>query len=420
MTKLEELKAKLNVLQKTAQEYLDKDELDKAQNTLDEIKKVQDHITMQEELDKQAQAEMQQQAHGNGEQPTDKKTTAIKDFAEAARAGFPKNQMSAGSNPDGGYTVPEDIETMVREKKSAKASLKDYVTVESVTAPSGRRTYKKRKDRTGFVKVAEGGKIPAGVTPQFEVISYAVSKYAGYFPVTNELLADSDENIVNILTSDIAEESRVTANRAIFKAVDDKKAATAIKTLNDIKNILNVTLGQAYKPTSKIYTNDNGLAWLDTLVDKNERYMLEPNPTDRASLQLRAGATIVPIVVIPNSDWANKVTYKQTSDSDITASKTYYTKSGDNYVKVDNPVKSAISTYYEVDSESIPFIIGDLASAVVYYDKAGLSIINSNVAVAGDFNAFEQDMTLFRAIEREDIKVVDEDAIVLAELAVTK
>lgn len=421
MTKIEELKAKLAAFQKAAQDHLDKGELDKAQDAMNEIKKIQAHIAIQEELDKQAQTEMQQQVHEKGFEPTDSKKEAIKDFAAAARAGFPtRNQMSEGSNPDGGYTVPEDIETMVREKKSAKASLKDFVTVESVTAPTGRRTYKKRTQRTGFAKVAEGGNIPAGITPQFEVISYSVSKYAGYFPITNELLADSDENIVGILTSDIAEESRVTDNREIFAAIYKKKTATSIKNLNDIKNILNKTLGQAYKPTSKIFTNDNGLAWLDTLVDKNDRYMLEPDPTNSANLQLRAGATVVPIVVIPNTDWGNKMTYALTSDTSVSSSKTYYVKNGDTYTAVESPAGNAVATYYEVESEAIPFVIGDLASAVTYYDKAGLSIINSNVAVAGNFNAFEQDMTLFRAIEREDIQVVDEDAIVYAELAVTQ
>lgn len=422
MTKIEELKARLVAYQKTAQDCLDNDQLDRAADAMSEIKKIQNHITMQEELDKQTLEEMQQQVGIKDKGIlSESRKQAIKSFAAAARAGFPiKDQMSEGSNPDGGYTVPEDIETMVREKKSAKASLKNYVTVESVTAPSGRRTYKKRTQRTGFAKVSEGSNIPAGITPQFEVISYSVSKYAGYFPITNELLADSDENIVGILTSDIAEESRVTDNREIFNAIYSKKTATKITALNDIKNILNKILGQAYKPTSKIFTNDNGLAWLDTLVDKNNRYMLDPDPTNSASLQLRAGTTIVPIVVIPNTDWGNKVKYVLTTDTSISESKTYYIKSGDVYTEVQNPTANSISNYYEIESEAIPFVIGDLASAITYYDKAGLSIINSNVAVAGNFNAFEQDMTLFRAIEREDIQVVDEDAIVYAELAVTQ
>ena len=41
-----------------------------------------------------------------------------------------------------------------------------------------------------------------------------------------------------------------------------------------------------------------------------------------------------------------------------------------------------------------------------------LNIMTSNTAVAGDLNAFENDLTLFRAIEREDVVVRDAEAFV--------
>ena len=40
--------------------------------------------------------------------------------------------------------------------------------------------------------------------------------------------------------------------------------------------------------------------------------------------------------------------------------------------------------------------------------------MTSNIAVAGNLNAFEQDLTLFRAIEREDVVVRDSGAFVNA------
>ena len=63
------------------------------------------------------------------------------------------------------------------------------------------RTFKKRAQQNGFTKVGEGAKIPAGNTPQFERMGYEIEKYSGYYPVTNELLEDSDANIADALTN---------------------------------------------------------------------------------------------------------------------------------------------------------------------------------------------------------------------------
>lgn len=63
--------------------------------------------------------------------------------------------------------------------------------------------------------------------------------------------------------------------------------------------------------------------------------------------------------------------YKQTEDDDVVAGKTYYTKSGDVYTKVESPVKADIATYYEKTVEEghdINFMIVDPA-AVIKFDK---------------------------------------------------
>ena len=49
---------------------------------------------------------------------------------------------------------------------------------------------------------------------------------------------------------------------------------TDLAGINDIKKALNVTLGQAFKGTSKIITNDDGLQYLDTLKDNDAKYLL--------------------------------------------------------------------------------------------------------------------------------------------------
>lgn len=291
---------------------------------------------------------------------------STKAFAEAARNGFKVNKanMNETTAADGGYTVPEDIQTRINTYRESKFSLLNLVRVEKVTTNKGQRTFKKRAQQTGFSKVAEGGKIGAGSTPQFERISYAIDKYAGYFPVTNELLADSDANIASTLIEWIGDESRVTANKLILEVIKANKRATDIAGLDDIKLILNVELGSAFKGTSVIITNDNGLQYLDTLKDSDGKYLLQPNPANPMQMQLCAGATVVPVKIIPNADLPN-------------------------------------------DTEKIPFIIGDLNEGVVYWDRQQMSITSSNIAAIGDINAFEEDLTIYRAIEREDVTARD-------------
>lgn len=314
---------------------------------------------------------------GEVKEVTNNKKDSIKEFANAARNGFGvNNKMSVGTPADGGYTVPEDIQTKINEYRDAEFSLKDLVRVEKVTTSKGSRTFKKRSQQTGFQKVGENAKIQGKNTPQFERIEYTIDKYAGYFPVTNELLSDSDANISNTLIEWIGDESRATANTLILNKIKEVNE-TDLKNLDGIKKALNVTLGQAFKGTSKIITNDNGLQYLDTLKDTDGKYLLQPNPANPMELRLCAGSTTVPIVVIPNSILANGA------------------------------------------SNKVPFIIGDLKEGIMFWDRQLTTIKMSMEAAIGNFNAYEEDLTLFRAIEREDVTFRDKSAIVNGYITVT-
>lgn len=306
--------------------------------------------------------------------PVSEKKDPIHDFAQAARSGF-KNMNSEGTGADGGYTVPEDIQTMINQYKDAEFSLESLVNVEPVTAPSGRRTYQTRSQHTGFSTVSEGGKIGTNEGPKFEVINYSVKKYAGALPVTNELLEDSDANITNVLVEWLGKEDVATRNKIILEAVA-KKGTTAIKSIDDIKKAVNVTLGQAYAGSVSVITNDDGLNYFDTLKDSTGRDLLKSaiDPTDPFKMVLAIGARKIPVVVVPND----------------------VLKTG--------------------EAGAIPVIIGDLREYCRIYDRKQLSIMMSDVAAVGDVNAFEQDLTIFRGLERLDCQVIDSKAIVNATL----
>ena len=366
---LQEMLDAINEQKTKVKNLVKEDKVDDAKAAKEELQKMQDKFDLIKDLEDETKEGIEAKVKNGTAKVVAKVKDSIKEFANAARNGFKAtNSMSEGSDPDGGYTVPEDISTQIEELRSAKASLIDLVDVEQVSTNKGARTFKKRSQQKGFTKVGEGGKIPKGKTPLFERLKYEIEKYAGYFPVTNELLADSDANIVKVLMSWIAGESRVTRNNIILGVIATK-TAVAIDGLVGIKKALNVTLGQAFKPTSRIVTNDDGLQYLDTLKDDKGNFLLQPSPADPMKSVLCAGATRIPITVIPNGEMPT-------------------------------------------DDKKIPFIIGDLKEGIKFFDRKQLSIMASGIASTGDFNAFEEDMTLFRAIEREDCKIRDDEAFV--------
>lgn len=376
--KLLELLDKINNKKVEVRSLVDQGKIEEAKAAKDELKKLQDEFDILKDIDDTAVTNLENNT--NKGVNLNQKKDSVKEFADAARKGF-RNSMNEGTAADGGYTVPEDIQTRINERRTAKTSLIDLVDVENVTTNKGSRTFKKRTQQTGFTKIGEGGKLSAGSTPQFERMSYEIAKYAGYFPVTNELLEDSDANITDTLVTWIGDESRVTRNKIILGVID-QKAKTTIKSLDDIKKALNVTLGQAFKQTSCIVTNDDGLQWFDTLKNDRGEYLLQPSPADPMKMVLCVGATTVPVKVIPNDDMPSDTTTKGTT--------------------------------------KIPVIIGDLKEGIKFFDRKQLTLITSNIAVAGELNAFEEDLTLFRAIEREDCKTKDDAAFVNGVLTITE
>ena len=297
-------------------------------------------------------------------------------FAKAVRSIIQNKGLVEGVDADGGYTVPEDIQTTVNKWADVEYSLLQDIDVVSVSTNKGARTYQKKTDADVFVDLDENGAITKEISaPQFERVTYSIQDRAGFMPVSNDLVADSDANIVNIVAEWLGKANVATSNAKILEMIATK-AQTELADMDGIKSAVNVTLGQAYKNGAKIITNDDGLNYLDTLKDENGRYLLNPDPTNSAKLTLRCGNVVLPIKVLPNKVLA-------TTDN------------------------------------KIPMIIGDLKSAIRKWDRQSMSIKASDVASIGGFNAYAMNMTLFRAILRDDYSAMDFDAFVNGYITVT-
>lgn len=394
-------------------------DVEKAAQIMNEVDGLEAEFDIEKKIFEAEKSDVEDEAEEAVEEKAKKDANA--EFAKAARAGFPK-AMSEGSNVDGGYTVPEDIVTKIERYRDAKFSLRSLVRVVNVTTKSGARTFKKRLTRTGFAKVLENGKFATKQTPQFERLPYSIDKFGGYFVMSDEIVEDSDENIVNLITEDIGEEARVTDNVQILAVLGNETDFPKVDfgSIDGIKNAVNVTLGQAFADTSAIVTNDNGLQYLDTLVDSNGNALLKSSPTDVLRQYLAIGFRQVPLHVIPNSDLPNFAFYDLTSDESIVIGKTYYTRSGSAgayvYTAVESPSSASLSSYYE-KTEVYPFIVGDLNEGIVLWDRRQITLLQSSVAAVGSgddaYNAFEQGGRLIRADMRADYTARDKAAVVV-------
>ena len=140
-----DLLEKINAKKDEVKNLANEGKLEEAKKAKDELKELQDKFDILKDLDDGAAVPESKVPAG-----TPKDSTA--EFAQAARNGFRvKNSMNEGTEADGGYTVPNDIQTRINKYKEAKFSLGQLVRKESVKTVKGSRTFKKRSQQTGLL-----------------------------------------------------------------------------------------------------------------------------------------------------------------------------------------------------------------------------------------------------------------------------
>lgn len=308
-------------------------------------------------------------------EPLDKKdenlkNKFIKDF-KAMVNGDPAIMATLTSDTDElgnaiGLTIPVDVQTTIHTLVRQFDSLQEYVNVEKVTTTSGSRVYEKWSDITPLTALdTEDGEIPANDDPALYLIKYLIKRYAGISTVTNSLLKDTAENILTWLSKWIAKKVVVTRNTKILAAIDGIKAAQKkdVTDVDGIKDIVNVQLDPAIEATSMFITNQNGYNVLDKVKRSDGSYLLQKDVT-----------------------------------------------SATGYTFLGKPIKKIASRFLPNKGAKFPLYIGDMKEAVTLYDRENMSLLTTNIGGG----AFETDTTKVRVIDRFDVQLVDDEALVLA------
>lgn len=288
--------------------------------------------------------------------------------------------MSEKSDEDGGFTVPQDIQTDIHELRRTDDDLEQYVNVEPVSTLSGSRVFEVDADSTPWDDVDEGEEFGEEETPKLKQIKYKIKKKGGILKVTRELLQDTAENILGFLNKWIAKKSRATRNAAILKKLAEITTGkeVAISGYDDLKDVFNVTLDPAIASSSIVLTNQSGFNYLDKIKDERGDYILQHDVTDKSKMLLFG--------VYPIKKVSNKVL------KNVEA-------------KLDG---SNVSAY------KYPIYMGDLKEAITLFDREKISIELSTEA--GDLWA--KDQTGIKVRDRFDVQAFDEEAVIKGEITV--
>ena len=382
----EELKKLLDSIKNKKQEVKDlckAGKIEDAAKAKEELKDLQAQFDLLYDLEADKLDGMEGKvAEGTAKKVLDKTKNIANAFVNAIKAAVGKgalsdedkeilNSMNEGTDEDGGLTVPKDIRTAVKELRRSEDALENLVNVERVSTLSGSRVIERYADQTPFDNVDEVAQFPEVSTPQFEKIEYKVKKKGGILKVTQELLSDTAENIIGYLKKWIAKKAKATRNFMIVAKIREitKDAEVPVEGLDELKKIFNILLDPAIALTAGVVTNQDGYNWLDTLKDKDGKYILQPDPTKPTSTLL-----------------FGKYPVKKVSNKTMPS------------VAVEGGFK-------------VPIVCGDLKEAITIFDRETLTVDISSSA--GDL--WGKDQTGIKVRERLDIQSVDEEAIIMAE-----
>lgn len=202
---------------------------------------------------------------------------------------------------DIGPMIPEEIIYNPEAEVNSVADLSALVTKTPATTASG--TYPILKRATAVMNsVAELEENPLLAKPEFENVTWKIATYRGAIPISEESIQDTQVPLMPVIQKNASEQRLNTLNKAISaKLVTfNAKASTADTVADDLKHVLNVDLDPAYDKT--IVVSQSAYQVLDTLKDKEGRYLLQESITAASGLTLFGK----PVVVV-NDELLGKV-----------------------------------------------------------------------------------------------------------------
>lgn len=274
--------------------------------------------------------------------------------------------LQSSVDENGGLLIPKDIQTKINEyRRAGEYELQKIVSTEFTSFTAGERVFEKLASIVPFAPISEWDKIEDVPAPQFEKKSYQMKDYAGILPLPRRMLQDTDTNLIEHIAKFIARKHVITRNSVIITALKTLVKKPAVAYVDDLKNILNVSLDPVFAGGAKIVTNQDGYNWLDKCKDEKGNYLMQKDVTTSTGYTFLGKE----VIVIPNRTLAS-------------------------------------------NDGVAPVFVGSLEDAVTLFDRGLYEITETEVGG----KAFERNSHDIRVIDRFDVQLWDSEAVHYTEI----
>ncbi|GAA3020399.1 phage major capsid protein [Tetragenococcus solitarius] len=220
--------------------------------------------------------------------------TEIRNYEEYIRS---KGEVRDVTTENAAAVVPEEVIGEVFDLKRNKYNLAQYATVKTVSNGQGKYPVATNQEAVLATK-EELAEIEDVDADMFTSVNYAVATRAGKIALSNEIVEDSEVNIVQEVKEQLQQLVDNTDNKHIIDLLKTFPKQE-VADLDGLKEIHNVTLDPALDKT--VILNQSGFNHLDTLKDSDGRYILQPDVTAPSGKSLFG----MPVVLVSNKLLAN-------------------------------------------------------------------------------------------------------------------
>lgn len=236
---------------------------------------------------------------GGADGPRDPEYT--KAFTAFVRKGDVQAALSAGSNPDGGYTAPTEWDRTITDKLKLVSPMRQLCRVQQVSVGAFSKLFNQRGTASGWVGEADAR--PATGTSQFGTLTYAANELYANPTATQQILDDSLIDLATWIGDEVQIEFAQQEGKAFVSGDGAKKpnglltyatggtnaavhpfgavgavnsGAAALITADGILNLI-YSLPSAFVGNATLICNRKTLGALRLLKDSQNRYLWQPS-----------------------------------------------------------------------------------------------------------------------------------------------
>lgn len=376
--KLQELRRSLTAKLKEARELIDAGKVEEGQAATKEAQEIKDKIVLEEQMQELEETVsdgnevVEVEETRNKKKPVETRTALVKylqgkHLTKEERDVLVETTTPGDDQNSVAVIIPQDIYTEINELKRQYKPLKQFVDVQTTSTTSGSFVYENGDTIEPFVDITEATEIGEMLSPTLKQQKFAITDKGGILPISNTLLSDEKGGLVKYINKWIARKSVITDNRKILAVLKANGIKISASTHAEIKSAINTKLDPELLNGAIIITNQNGFDIMDNWVDATGKPILQPNPQDPTKKMLSG---------------INIEVYANTNIKD--------------------------------ENGASPVYIGNLEEAVKFMDREEMALAVSKEA------GFTKNLTLIRAIQRDDVVTKDVNSYLNIKLTAPK